>query len=73
MDIGFSRRHRPNSATPLNRLDYASLLAELAESQAQSVTARAQSQIGTAEIASKSPEMSSFNAATAALLSETKE
>ncbi len=78
MDIGFSRRARQRSITPLDQLNYVSLLAELAATQAESATARAQSQIGSsrngaAALTPLTAENGSFHPLTAALLRNTKE
>ncbi len=73
MDIGFSRRAHQRLATPLDQLNYVSLLAELAAAQAETATARAQSQIGTAATLEGMAESRSFHAPTATLLRNAKD
>jgi hypothetical protein len=78
MDIGFSRRARLRIVSPLDQLNYVSLLAELAASQAESATAKAQLQIspsrnGAAPVREETLEFGSFHPSTAALLRNNKE
>jgi len=78
MDISFSRRAHKLRLSPLDQLNYVSLLAELAAAQAESATARAQSQLspsrnGAAALGEEAPEAASFHASTAALLRNKKE
>jgi len=73
MDIGFTRRAQPRPISPLDQLNYARLLAELAAAQAESATARAQSRIGTEAQQQKTAETSSFHAPTADLLRNAKD
>lgn len=78
MDIGFSRRARQHKITPLDQLNYVSLLAELAATQAESATARAQSKISSSRNGASAttplmPEKGSFHPLTAALLRNEKE
>jgi len=78
MDIGFSRHQLKRRITPLDQLNYVSLLAELAAAQTQSATARAQleiSQLGSDAEAHgpDSPKTRSFHAPTAALLRNAKD
>ena len=73
MDLGFSRRKRARKANEADRLTYMKLIAEIAAAQENSITARAQSEIGLKARNAKTAEMGSFHPATAALLRDEKE